>query len=347
LVAPLPVLYPRNHAVHAPPEQFIGDRTERHPERPERLDALLTGLKSGPMGIDLQAVERLASMSELMAVHASDYLEHLASLSGSMAGEPDRYVGAYVFPTAGQRATLQRSEVGRHGAYCFDTLGLVGAGTWQAATCAAACALDAAKLLLDGRAPMAYAVVRPPGHHAGPSYCGGYCYLNNAALAARTLATGANGAVLDLDYHHGNGTQDIFWEDSSVWTGSIHADPAVDYPFASGYTDEVGAGRRRGANVNVPLPLGATPDRYLEALDGVLERLVSFRPAWVVVAMGYDTFAGDTEGGFALDTNAYTEISRRLAQLALPLLIVQEGGYHTESLGELARRFMVGLGNGD
>jgi acetoin utilization deacetylase AcuC-like enzyme len=190
-----------------------------------------------------------------------------------------------------------------------------------------------------------YALCRPPGHHAGPDFFGGYCYLNNAAIAAQALRaeSGQRVAILDIDYHHGNGTQAIFYADPDVWYGSIHVDPAVDYPFYAGYTDEIGAGAGRDTNYNLPLPPRIGEGQYLSALDLLFARLVASGPQWLIVSAGFDTYVDDPIGTFQVTTNGFHEIGRRLGELAIPTLVVQEGGYCTADLGRNAVAFLRGL----
>jgi len=184
----------------------------------------------------------------------------------------------------------------------------------------------------------AYALCRPPGHHADVDLYGGYCYLNNAAIAARHL--GERTAILDIDYHHGNGTQSIFYADPSVLTCSIHAPPDDEYPYFWGEAGERGEGAGLGCNVNLPLPIGAGDAAYLDALDGGLTVLRRFNPRFLVVSSGFDIAAGDPVGGFNVTVDGFRAIGARIAALSLPTLIVQEGGYLPERLGEDATAFL-------
>jgi acetoin utilization deacetylase AcuC-like enzyme len=202
---------------------------------------------------------------------------------------------------------------------------------------AADVALTAADLVADG-APAAYALCRPPGHHAGPGYYGGFCLLNNAAIAARALARRGRVAVVDVDFHHGNGTQDIFWEDPEVLYVSLHGDPAGHYPFFTGAADEAGGGPGAGTTRNLPLP-----DAYTEALDEALALVAAFDPATLVVSAGFDTYAGDPIGAFAVTTEGFGRIGAALAGVDRPTLVVQEGGYALEALGANAVALLAGL----
>ena len=247
------------------------------------------------------------------------------------------------------------------GYYSFDMCAPIVAGTYQAARAAADVALTAADLLLGGER-VVYALCRPPGHHAGSDLYGGYCYLNNAAIAAEYLLSTTDHrppttdpvsssvvgrrssvAILDIDYHHGNGTQQIFYARSDVLFVSIHADPAREYPFFAGYADERGGGEGAGLNLNIPLEPGVADARYLGALEQALAAIDAFGPRHLVLSAGFDTFGGDPLGDFALTAAAYPAIGRRIAALGLPTLVVQEGGYAVAALGENVVGLLRGL----
>ncbi len=244
-------------------------------------------------------------------------------------------------------AALVRQPVhagGRAGFWGLDSAAPLVAGTYPAALAAVDVALTAADLVLSG-ASAAYGLCRPPGHHAARSMYGGYCFFNNAAIAAEAIvaATGERVAILDVDYHHGNGTQQIFWRRGDVRYVSIHADPDTDYPYFLGRADETGEGPGTGENVNIPLPAGTTNATYLGAVDRALEAIAATPGSVVVVSLGFDTYGLDPIGSFALTTDAYHEIGRRTAALGRRLVILQEGGYHRPSLGENARAWLRGV----
>jgi acetoin utilization deacetylase AcuC-like enzyme len=190
----------------------------------------------------------------------------------------------------------------------------------------------------------AFALCRPPGHHCGADYAGGYCYLNAAAVAAEaSVAAGRRVAILDIDYHHGNGTQDIFYRRGDVLFVSIHADPATDYPFYWGHGDETGEGEGEGATLNLPLPRGTRVDAFERALETALERIAAFGADILLCSYGADTFAGDPISHFKLETADYGLIARRIASLGKPSLIVMEGGYAVDALGANVASFLEGL----
>jgi acetoin utilization deacetylase AcuC-like enzyme len=197
-------------------------------------------------------------------------------------------------------------------------------------------------MLRSNKARCAYALCRPPGHHAGYRFFGGFCYLNNAAIAARTLLKEGKVAIIDIDYHHGNGTQDIFWNEGGVFYGSLHGDPSFEYPY-SGYADEQGGSAAPGTIMNIPLPAGTTRAPYLSALHQICQAVTEFKPSFLVISVGFDTYVDDPIGSFRLYIEDYTEIGRCLTQLALPTLLVQEGGYTAGMQGLLAERLMQGF----
>jgi len=207
------------------------------------------------------------------------------------------------------------------------------------------CALTAAEKLLEGYR-LAYALVRPPGHHAERRTFGGFCYFNSAAVAAQYLSAYGKVAVLDIDYHHGNGQQEIFYERSDVLTISIHGHPRFTFPYFSGFAQERGAGPGEGYNVNVPLPESVDGERYRQVLGKVLRRLAKFGPRFLIVALGLDTARGDPTGTWSLRPKDFEANGMMIGALHLPTLVVQEGGYNNRVLGVNARRFLMGLWSG-
>ena len=247
-------------------------------------------------------------------------------------------------PDAIEGFVRQPSHVGgRAGFWGLDSAAPLVAGTYDAARAAVDVALTTMDLVLGG-AMTAYGLCRPPGHHAARSMYGGYCFFNNAAIVAEALtkATGEGVAILDVDYHHGNGTQQIFWRRGDVRYVSIHADPERAYPYFLGRADETGEGEGDGENLNIPLRAGATNEEYLEATDTAVDAIAAAPGSIVVVSLGFDTYGLDPIGDFALTTEVYHEVGRRVAALGRHLVILQEGGYHRPSLGENARAWLRG-----
>ncbi len=232
---------------------------------------------------------------------------------------------------------------GRAGWWGLDTANPIEPGTYRAARAAVDVALTTVDLVVSGE-NCAYGLCRPPGHHAARSMAGGYCFFNNAAIAAEAIAraSGEPVAVLDLDYHHGNGTQQIFWRRGDVIYVSLHADPDRQFPFFLGRADEVGEGEGTGANLNLPLPPGTDGDGYLAALEPALAAIDATRGSAVVVSLGFDTFAQDPVGDFALTAPDYHAVGRRVADLGRRLVILQEGGLPPPDAGENARAWLRG-----
>ncbi|HXF72059.1 MAG TPA: histone deacetylase family protein [Actinomycetota bacterium] len=232
----------------------------------------------------------------------------------------------------------------RLGYWCFETMNPIVPGTYEAARWAVDVALTAADLVLGGE-PAAYGLCRPPGHHAPRAAFGGYCFFNNAAIAAEELVrrTGEPVAILDVDYHHGNGTQQIFYGRGDVLYVSLHGHPDRAYPYFAGYEDETGTGAGAGANLNIPLPAGCTDDAYLRALDRALERIEEHGGSILVVSLGFDTYGQDPIADLALTTPVYHEVGRRVAALGRRLVILQEGGYHVPHLGANAVNWLRGV----
>jgi acetoin utilization deacetylase AcuC-like enzyme len=240
-----------------------------------------------------------------------------------------------VWPASGMRRDRRPDELSaRVGLHAFDAGSPITAGTWVAAQAGAGCAVSAACALRGGERG-AFALTRPPGHHAGAGFYGGYCYLNNSALAAQALRDGgcARVAIVDVDYHHGNGTQSLFYERGDVLTVSIHGDPRTEYPFYLGHADERGIGAGEGFNLNLPLPRGTGFDAWRPALHQALQAVADYGPDALVVALGMDSFEGDPISGFKLRSTDYFSVGADLQALGLPTAFVFEGGYAVAELG--------------
>ena len=235
------------------------------------------------------------------------------------------------------------SIIAQAGYYLSDLSCPIGPHTWQAALRSTHCAVAAADWVSANK-DIAYALCRPSGHHAHYDRAGGFCYLNNSAIAAQRLReTFSSVVVLDLDAHHGDGTQNIFYQRSDVMTVSLHADPGEYFPFYTGYAHERGHGSGNGYNINVPLPHGTTTTGFISALDDVLVTLRDFRPQAIVVALGFDGYRDDPISVLDLDMDAYRHIGERISAQGLPTVVVQEGGYMVETIGEALGELLRGL----
>lgn len=314
------------------PQMFLSSGAPRPcPEKPARIDALLGGVQR--MGLPVIAPED-AGMAPIRAVHPDRYLDFLQTIHARWS----KIEGASpeVIPNihpANRTDGYPKSAVGQAGFHMTDTSCPISGPTWGAAYASAQTAIQGAALMLAGEGT-AYALCRPPGHHCFPELAGGFCYLANTAIAARMLQqTGRRVAVLDVDLHHGNGTQGVFWEDPSVLTISLHCHPERYYPFFWGYPDEIGAGAGEGTNLNLCLERGAGDAPFLAALDRALDRIALWGADTLVLALGLDAFVGDPFAGLAVTTEGFDQIGRAIRAAGLPTLIVQEGGYLCPELG--------------
>ena len=322
-------------------------------ETADRVDAILEALSAHSRH---EAADHDDAV--LRRVHDGALLTFLEEAAEAWARGPyaelvgqDRVV-PYFFPTPALQAGMDPTPAvalhARTGQYCYDTMTLVGPGTWPAARAAVDCALTAVDLVVGGERT-AYALCRPPGHHATPAGYGGSCYLNNAAVAAQGLrdAGHARVAVVDIDAHHGNGTQAVFWERGDVLYGSVHVDPAAGwFPHLFGHAGETGAGAGEGGTRNEPLPEGAGDQRWLEAVTSLAEWVDAGRCDAVVVSLGVDAAADDPESPLLVTGDGYHAAGHALGSLGLPTVVVQEGGYHLPSLGGLVSAYLTGHDEG-
>jgi acetoin utilization deacetylase AcuC-like enzyme len=331
------IFFDERQLVHAPARELHNGAFVPYAESPLRAANVAAALGRAEPAID-------HGEAPLRAVHDDGYLAFLrtAYRDWRAAGRPGD-AGAYAWPVVRRRPLdLMRIDA-RIGAHSFDASTPIAEGTWEGAHWAAQTALTALDAVLAGERA-AFALCRPPGHHAGADYLGGYCYLNNAAIAAEAaVAAGRRVAILDIDYHHGNGTQDIFYARGDVFFASIHADPAMDYPYYWGHADETGEGAGEGATLNLPLPRGTTLATYLPALEKALEAIGRFGADFLICSFGADTYANDPISYFKIETPDYARLGERIAGLGLPILVVMEGGYAVDALGDNVRAFLTGF----
>jgi acetoin utilization deacetylase AcuC-like enzyme len=331
---------------HGKVEMFRGELVPCF-EVPARVDHVLAELQRRQIGI-LQPP--MAFDDALLArIHSPRYLRFLATawdqwvaLDAANAGKD---ILPSVWPTRTFRTDIEPDNfAAKMGLYSFDAGTPFTAGTWVAARAGAHCALSAAQRLVQGDRA-AFALSRPPGHHAGADFFGGYCFLNNAALAAQHLRDAGmeRVAVLDIDYHHGNGTQAIFYDRADVFFASIHGDPRTEYPFYLGHADERGIGAGMGANLNLPLPRGTSFEVWSQALDTALAAIAQFGADALVVSLGMDTFVGDPISGFTLQSADYLHVGERIAVAGLPTALVFEGGYAVSEVGVNAANVLEGF----
>jgi acetoin utilization deacetylase AcuC-like enzyme len=319
----------------------------------ERVDRILNTLTDD----GFEVVDASPHDDQVLArVHDAEFLNHLESIYDEwMASDIPDLVGQdrvvpYMFATPqmldGLPGRMPLAVHARAGRFCFDTMTLVGPGTWEAARAAVDCALTAVDLVLAGE-PVAYALCRPPGHHVTTAAYGGSCYLNNAAVAAQALREAGHERVgiIDVDAHHGNGTASIFYDRGDVFYGSVHIDPGAGwFPHVVGYADETGTGDGRGATLNVPLAPETGDVAWLTAVDRLVDAVAVHGASALVVSLGVDAAADDPESPLRVTHAGYGGAGSRLGSLGLPTVAVQEGGYHLDSLGGLVSAFLSGCG---
>ncbi len=332
------IFYSEVHRSHYPPfEVFDGGQRVPYFENPDRIDKILFALNKTNWANLIEPTD--FGLDPILAVHDKDYINFLASCwtewlesDSSISSSPEAHAFLPATFALRRKARPTSSLHGRGGYYLMDLSACIVAGTYQAALASANCALSCASYIFENK-KSAFALCRPPGHHAGKDYAGGYCFINNASVAANWLSSKGKTALLDIDYHAGNGTQDIFYERSDVLTISIHGDPDFEYPHYAGFADETGAGAGAGFHKNFPLPKGTDDAKYLIALDEALTIIKNFSPNYLVLSTGMDTFDGDPLGKFKVTRNGFSEIGKRIASLNLPTAIIMEGGYANAELG--------------
>lgn len=331
-----------DEALHAPEFFLMRGRVRANYEIPARAASLREGLFA--LGITPE-VPPPASLAALSRLHTADYLNFLEHAAADWAALPEAgpEVIANIHPTPEMLAQSSRKPghvISRVGLHTADTACPIGPGTWTAAIGAAGCALAAADVAAGGGA--AYALCRPPGHHAYAARAGGHCYINNSALAAQRLrdAGAQRVAVLDIDSHHGNGTQGIFWERDDVLTISLHADPSRYYPWYVGFAEETGA-----ANLNLPQAFGTGDEVWLTALDHAIAAIRAFGAEALVVPLGFDASEFEPLAALNVTADGFARAGAAIGALRLPSAICQEGGYQVEILGGLLQRFLTGFGD--
>jgi acetoin utilization deacetylase AcuC-like enzyme len=331
-----------DHWSHDPDRLAPMGDGRRYWEVPARAEALLATVRD--VGHTIIA-HRNHGLEPIVKLHDRDYLRFLEE--GFKRWQQTPSAGPALRPGAFAVRYLNRrpeSVQGQAGYYLGSLSAPLMAATWEVALASAYAAVDGADLILKGER-MAYALCRPPGHHACRDMAGGFCYLNNAAIAAQRLLDSGSGpvAILDFDVHHGNGTQQIFYERDDVHYVSVHGDPAHLYPFFAGYADETGAGAGLGANLNLPLPPGTSDTGFVGAVRQGLEAIMARRPAALIVSLGFDAHAGDPTANLAATTEGFGKVGALVGAVGLPILLVQEGGYLVDRLPANLSGFLTGL----
>ena len=306
-------------------------------EAPVRLSTILESL--GKTQLFKRVMPRRVSESEIKKVHAPVYVDYLRKACAQLA--PGKSIYPIIFPLRNMMRPPKDIEL-QVGYFCLDTFTPLNSNAYLAARGAVDCAVTAARAVLDG-AQIAYALVRPPGHHAERRTFGGFCYFNSAAVAAQHLSAYGKIAILDIDFHHGNGTQDIFYDRDDVLTISIHGHPHFAYPHFAGFKDETGHNAGEGYNINYPLPEHITAEKYRTTLTAALKRIKEFRPSYLVLCLGLDTAKSDPTGTWDHSAEDFFKIGELIGSRKYPIVVVQEGGYRTQTLGNNVRQFFQGL----
>jgi acetoin utilization deacetylase AcuC-like enzyme/N-acetylglutamate synthase-like GNAT family acetyltransferase len=306
-------------------------------ESPVRIRSILAELEKTGLFAPVKA--RSFPDKHIHAVHDADFFSYIRRACEGV--EPGKSLYPYVFPIRNKTRPPKEPSV-LSGYYCIDTFTPINRNAYPAARRGADCALTAARELIEGRR-IAYALIRPPGHHAEGRSFGGFCYFNNNAVAAQYLCSYGRVAILDIDYHHGNGQQEIFYRRPDVLTISIHGHPKFAYPYFSGFEDDRGEGEGEGFNLNLPLPESVNGEKYRKALEKAIRRIEDFEPDFLVVALGLDTAKGDPTGTWSLESKDFEANGRMIGEIAVPIVVIQEGGYRIRTLGINARHFFNGL----
>ncbi|MDO8573664.1 MAG: histone deacetylase family protein [Candidatus Daviesbacteria bacterium] len=312
------IIYSNNHSGHNPPYEIYERRLEPYIEKAERITSIVKALKEDKR-MNFYSPNRFP-LSHIYEIHQREYVAFLRNRSAQLEDTQTLYPSYFI----------------------MDTYTPITRKTYEAARSAVDVVLTGVRYIIEGER-VVYALCRPPGHHADYKTMGGYCYFNNAAIAANYLSKNGRVAILDIDFHHGNGTQNAFYDRPDVLYVSIHADPHDKFPYNSGFTDEQGEGAGLGFNKNYPLPLGTTNEQYLCTLQKALRNVQTFNPNFLVISAGFDTYEKDPIGGFKLTIPFYEKIGMEISKLQIPTLIVQEGGYNIKDLGKIARSFLRGI----
>lgn len=326
-----------NYGEHFPKWVFkLGKESYSTKDKPSRVNVILKALeKNGDFEFLHSKQFPEKNISEIHPYHA-----FIKRTSASIK-DPEEELYPDLFPGDGANLPKKIDNPLWAGLYCTDAVTPITSRTYEVARGSAESALTGADLILKGKQKAVYALCRPSGHHAGPRVFGGYCYFNNTATAAHFLSKqGKKVFILDIDYHHGNGTQEFFYERGDVFTCSIHGHPETEYPYYWGYENEKGKGDGEGASLNLPLRLKSDDEAYLAAVDKAVKAMKDFQPDFLIIGSGFDTHKNDPIGGLLLTTPVYKEIGKKLASLDLPTLICQEGGYNTRNLGACVLNFL-------
>jgi len=339
-------IYSEDHQLHRGKFELSDGKLVPCYETPERAELVLAAVRQAALG-EIAAPDDFG-VDPILRVHDARFVEFLQQAWNLWTAEGREGDALPLnWPTRGMRPIEPEHIDGKLGYFSFDAGSPITSGTWQAARSSANVALTGAAHLRAGDRCV-FSLCRPPGHHAATDYIGGYCYLNNAAIAAQSLLDeGAKKvAIIDIDYHHGNGTQSIFYDRNDVLFVSVHGDPAQEYPYFLGRADETGTGKGEGFNANFPLRWQSSAESWLAALDEGLGRVNEYAPDYLLVSLGVDTFIEDPISEFRLTTDDYLLVGNRIAALGLPLHFLLEGGYAVDAIGTNVANVLRGATRG-
>lgn len=331
------VLYSVKSKLHNPLYEINNGEKVPYPENARRVEVILDELLK--KGFQAEKIEAGIPISHLTKVHSKDFVQFIKNASKSL--KKNEHLFPDVFP---EKATKKfTNALALMGQFSFDTYTPIVNGTYKASMSAAALAFKGAKEIASKNAKSIYILAHPLGHHSQSSKMGGYSYFNNAAIAAQYLSDFGSVAILDLDFHHGNGTQEIFYERNDILYISIHADPNSKFPYYFGFKDEKGIGKGLNYTINYPLPMGTDNTTYQKILKKAVASIKDFGPKFLVISLGFDTYKDDPIGGFKLTTGYYWKMAETINQLGLPTVIIQEGGYDLSALGKNVASFLKGF----
>lgn len=331
------IFYSRKSKLHNPLYEINNGRRVSHPECPRRVDVILDELLR--VGYKIEEVNSTIPFELLNQVHSQDFVQFISGASATLKNNQLLYPDVFLR----EKMENWKNNLALMGQYSFDVYTPIMNGTYQAAISAASVSFKGAEEVASGRRKIVYVLSRPLGHHALTDKMGGYSYFNNAAIAAEYLSGFGKVAILDLDLHHGNGTQEIFYKRGDVLFVSIHADPRFKFPYYWGYKEEKGEEGGLGFTFNYPLPLGTDNDLYQATLKKAISDIRKFGPKFLVISLGFDTYKDDPIGAFKLTTDYYHKMAATINKLGLPTVIIQEGGYDISSLGKNVVSFLRGL----
>lgn len=335
----IPIFFHPDQLKFRPMYEWAFGNKIKHPETTKRAENIYNMLKKYPEKFEFHTPKEIP-LKAIRSCHSYN----LITLYNSAKLIPE---GKTFFPSVFPKRDQTKADpnnIMHAGSFCFDSGTPLNSETWKAASLSAASAYEAAKIVIKEKSPVSYSLSRPPGHHASKDLFGGYCYLNNAAIAAKQLCKKGKVAILDLDFHHGNGTQDIFYKDDSVLFISIHGEPNGHYPFFCGYASETGKGKGEGFNLNFPLPADTNGKEFLKVLKNyAIPAIQNFGATYLVISAGFDTYTLDKMGTFNLETEDFHTVGHHLGKIGLPTVVVQEGGYYTKGLGKNVMSFLDGF----